>query len=429
MPSIELEIKKENFLHHQFEFLIADDPIVALVSGFGAGKTYGFLRKVLINHIYNVRDVDDKSNGWVLYPTLDLAAELFVEDFKILLEDFDIEYNYNSSVGRFSTAYGWIKIYTLEQPNRMVGANLTYVGIDEFDTVKPSKALECFRKAIGRLRGCENPKLFIVTTPEGFRATYHIFIENPKPSQKIIYAKTIDNPYLPKTYIDLLKEQYDPKLLEAYMNGKFVNLTSGTVYYSFDREKHVRKNDLEVQNNIPINFCFDFNVFPYSVSWNQILNHENIVFLGEWVSKSHSNTDEACLEIIKLLPADADVVIYGDASGRNGAANSNVSNYQIIDSIFKNYFKSVSYKVPTSNPAVRDRINCVNNKISKNHVTFNKSCVKLILDHEQVVWNEKGNEIDKSNILRTHSTDGSGYFFWVEYPIVNFRKETITKSY
>ena len=257
---MQLEIAKENFLPHQFEFLTSNVQILALVSGFGAGKTYAFLRKALINHLFNVREVDGKSNGWILYPTLDLANELFVEDFKILLEDLEIDYVYNASLGRFKSAYGWLKIYTLEQPGRMVGANLTYGGIDEFDTVRTSKALECYRKIIGRLRGCKVPQLFIVTTPEGFKATYNIFVEKAKASQKLIHAKTTDNHHLPDNYIKMLEEQYDPKLLKAYLDGQFVNLTSGSVYYAFDREIHVAKEYMEIMNGYPVNICIDFNV-------------------------------------------------------------------------------------------------------------------------------------------------------------------------
>lgn len=425
--SDQLVIDKKNFLPHQFDFLSSKTKIIALVSGFGAGKTYAFLRKVLINHLFNLR-IDGYSNGWVIYPTLELANELFVEDFKLLLEDMEIEYNWNAQKGRFRTCYGVIKIYTLEQPNRMVGANLTYVGFDEFDTVKTNKAMECYRKAIGRLRGNDTPELFIVTTPEGFKATYQIFVENKKDSQQIIHARTEDNPYLPKTYVEMLKEQYDPKLLKAYLEGQFVNLTSGSVYYAFNRKLHVNDSEMPIMNGYPVNICFDFNVYPYSLSWNQVLNDENIRFLGEWVSKQHSNTYEACDEVMKKLPRDIDVVIYGDASGRSGAANSNMTNYQIINDKFSNYFKSVSYRVPKANPAVKDRINCFNSKLAKNHVTFNSSCTNLILDLEQVVWNEKGTELDKADIKRTHSSDGAGYHIALDFPIQDFRKELKTKS-
>lgn len=427
---MQLIVKEKNFLPHQFKFINSDAPLLALVCGYGAGKTYGFLRKTLMNMLFNKRDDNNKSNGWILYPSLDLANELFVEEYKILLYNLNIDFEFNIQKGRFITDYGSIKIYTLDQPNKMVGANLTYVGIDEFDTVKMSKALECYRKAIGRLRGNKHPQLFLVTTPEGFKATHKIFVEDREKSKtrmELIHAKTTDNIHISDNYINLLKDQYDPRLLKAYLDGQFVNLTSGAVYYSFDREKHVLDSDMPLQNGFPVNICFDFNVYPYSVSWNQKLAYDNIRWLGEWVSKRHSNTEEACQEIIKKLPRDIDVVIYGDASGRSGSASSNVTNYQIIDAIFKEYFTTVSYRVPNSNPSVKDRINCVNAKLSKNHVTFNPSCVKLIQDWEQVVWNEKGTELDKSNIARTHSSDGAGYFFHLEFPIQDFRNELKTE--
>lgn len=414
-----LTLNAKDYSPHQFQFLKSKAQILALVTGFGAGKTYAFRRKCLINHLFNISPESGLSNGWVIYPTLELAHELFVEDFKILLQDLEIPFNWNVQRGRFKTPYGTIKIYTLEQPKRMVGANLTWCGFDEFDTVKTSQALLCFQKAVGRMRGNATPQIFIVTTPEGFKATYKLFVENKKPSHELIRGRTEDNKHLDENYLRLLREQYDPILLKAYMEGQFVNLESGQVYYSFNRELHVAKENIAVNPTLPLNFCFDFNVFPYSVSWNQEYNREHIRWLGEWVSKAHSNTHEACAAITAMLPRDLDVVVYGDASGRSGSANSNLTNYQIIDSVFRNHFKDLTYHVPTSNPAVKDRINCFNLKLSKNHLVFNPSCVKLIQDLEQVVWNEKGNELDKSDIHRTHSSDGAGYYISYNFPIID----------
>lgn len=418
-----LTINADDYSPHQYEFLIDDSPILGLVCGFGAGKTHAFLRKTLINHIFKKRIDDNVSNGWIIYPTLDLANEVFVEPFKELLESVNIDFDWNVAKNRFKTKYGHIRIYTLEQPDRMVGANLTYAGIDEFDTVKMNKALQCFRKIIGRLRGCEKPQLYIVTTPEGYKATYHIFVERKRDGQRLIQAKTIDNPHLPAGYIDSLRGQYDEKMLKAYLEGQFVNLTSGQVYYPFDRKVHVDKEDKPYMANYPIAICFDFNIYPYSVVWAQKYNDENIRFLGEWVSVSHSNTYEACEEIMKKLPNDVDVIVYGDASGRSGAASSNLTNYQIIDQKFRNYFKSVSYRVPQANPAVRDRINAVNGKLAKNHIILNPACVKLALDFEQVTWNDKGTELDKGNIERTHISDAAGYFINIECPISDIRNK------
>lgn len=426
---MQLSIDKKNLLLHQFEFLTNPAPIKALVCGYGAGKTYAFLRKTLINHIIRKRDDTGLSEGWILYPTLELAEDVFVDDFRALLDKVNIKHKYNKQNRVIKSNYGKIKIYTMEKPERIVGSNLTYAGVDEFDTAVISKGLKTYKKILGRLRGCSNTELYIVTTPEGFSSTYNIFVENPKESQLLIQAKTTDNPFLPENYIESLREQYDPRLLKAYLDGQFVNLNAGSVYYSFNRDNHVTKEKQNIEKNLPLNLCFDFNVYPYCVSWNQVLNDNNIKFIGEWVSKTHSNTAEACNEIIKILPRDLDVVIYGDASGRSGSANSNMTNYQIIDNIFKNHFKSVLYKVKRSNPAIRDRINCVNNQFSKNNIVISENCPKLILDLEQVVWNKNSSDLDKSNIERTHITDGLGYFIDYEYPIHKPNHQEKTKMW
>jgi hypothetical protein len=47
----------------------------------------------------------------------------------------------------------------------------------------------------------------------------------------------------------------------------------------------------------------------------------------------------------------------------------------------------------------------------------------LIQDLEQVTWNEKGNELDKSNIKRTHISDALGYFLNVEFPLIDTKTQ------
>src|SRR6056300_1501622 len=129
-----LNFRKSSYSPHQWKFLTCESQIKALVSGFGAGKTHIFLRECLKQHITNKRDSDGLSAGWVLYPTLDLAQDLFIDDFKLLLEKQNIPYQFSVKHNKFKTAYGSIRIYTLEKPERMVGSNLTWCGIDEFDT-------------------------------------------------------------------------------------------------------------------------------------------------------------------------------------------------------------------------------------------------------------------------------------------------------
>lgn len=411
-----LKIRKEDYLPHQYDFLCCQNKIKALVSGFGAGKTYVFLRECLKQHITNRRDDDGLSAGWVIYPTLDLARDLFVDDFKALLEKKQIQYEYHVQDMTFKTVYGKIKIYTLEKPERMVGSNLTWVGFDEFDTTKTEKSLEGFKKAIARLRGNDKACLFIVTTPEGFKATYKIFVEEENKDKMIFHAKTTDNPHLPQNYIDLLYQEYDPRLIKAYIDGQFVNLQSGNVYYGFNRDINVVDN-LVIDNNLPLNIFFDFNVYPLSAGYGQHKNAEDIRIIGECVMKGHSDTWALCDELKKQLPKDSNVVIYGDASGSSKSTKNHLSDYQIIDNEFRSYFKTISYRVPKSNGAIKHRVDCVNAKLSKSYLKINKCCTKLIRDYEQVCYTDKG-DIDGSNIELTHISDASGYYINTEFPII-----------
>jgi hypothetical protein len=417
-----LKIRKSAYLPHQYEFLTCQSVIKALVSGYGGGKTYIFLRECLKQHITNRRESDNLSQGWVLYPTLDMAQDLFVDEFKILLDNKNIVYEYSAKKLTFTTIYGKIKIYTLEKPERMVGANLTWCGIDEFDTARESKSMAAFKKVLGRLRGNNKACLFIVTTPEGFSSTYKIFVENASLleddiQKTIIHAKTTDNPYLPESYIKLLKSQYDERMLDAYLNGQFVNLNTGSVYYGFKRDRNVASYEVKIDNNLPLELFFDFNVFPMSAGLAQSKNEQDIRIIKEWVLKGHSSTWDMCNVIKNDLDRDHDVIIYGDASGSAKSSNSDVSDYQIIDQELGSYFRSTEYQVPKANIAVRNRVNCVNAKLQKEYIKINKDCVKLIKDFEQVTFTEKG-DIDKSNIELTHISDACGYYIATKYPII-----------
>ena len=236
---MKLQMTKSNYFPHQWEFLTSDKTINGLVAGMGSGKTWVFLKKTLYNLIKrkNGRGV---SNGWIIYPTLSLAEELFVEPFIELLDEIGIKYKYNQSKHKFTTPAGNIKIYQLQKPQRIIGAELTYIGFDEFDIESWKNCDIAFKKAIGRIRGTEEPEIYIVSTPEGYKYLYKIFVEDANDDRKLVKGKTTDNTYLPEKYITLLETNYDDNLLQAYRDGEFINLQSGSTYYSFDRETHIR---------------------------------------------------------------------------------------------------------------------------------------------------------------------------------------------
>ena len=141
-----LQLYKEDYLPHQWEFLTSKKPIKGLISGYGSGKTYIFIRQIFVNHLTKLNK-EGFSNGWVIYPTYELAEELFVEPMREIFESKGIKYKYNVQKHKFKTPYGTIKIYQLQKPQRIVGAELTYIGFDEFDVESWKNCDIAFKKS------------------------------------------------------------------------------------------------------------------------------------------------------------------------------------------------------------------------------------------------------------------------------------------
>ena len=410
MKSKPMTLNPSNYFPAHWDFLTnkKNARIKAYVGGFGSGKTFSFLTETFINLI-GKKNKDGKSNGLILYPTYNLADSVFVEPFREILERNGIAYTYNIASHKFKTSYGNIQIYQTRYPQRIVGASYTYIGIDELDIETFKVAETTVQKALGRLRGCDDAILYITTTPEGFGYTYHLMVEQFNDSKLLVHGKTTDNKYLPESYIQSLRDNYDDRLLEAYINGNFVNLTQGATYYGFDRELHV--GECKYNPNLPIHCGQDFNCDPLSSTISQIYPNGQVKVIKE-ITLSHGGdgdlpTQRMCDTIRQMFPNN----IYYSYPDATGAAKNSSARYSDISIIRQNKF---IVKVAHINPRVINRVNAVNNQLNKNNILIDKSCTGLIKDLEQVTNKTGTREIDKSNHNLSHLSDAFGYFLnWI----------------
>ncbi len=111
--------------------------------------------------------------------------------------------------------------------------------------------------------------------------------------RKLIRMRSADNPYLPQDFIERLQANYDPSLLQAYLEGQFCNLTTGQVYDRFDRSKHVTTQIPDVSRE-PLRVGVDFNVGNMSAVIGVRLG-ENLLLIDE-ISGAH-DTDAMAQEI------------------------------------------------------------------------------------------------------------------------------------
>ena len=411
MESKTLTIHKADYFPHQWAFLTSKKKINGYVGGFGSGKTHSFLHKTFINHLTR-KNSDGISNGWIIYPTYALAQDVFIPPFLQILEEKGIPYQYNRSSHTIKTMYGNIRIFQMVKPDKIVGVSLSYVGFDEFDISSHRYCEIAFNKAIGRMRDCENPEIYITTTPEGFRFSYDLFVTKKDENKFYVRGSTKDNVYLPKGYVDLLEQNYDKNLLKAYRDGHFVNLQQGSTY-QFNRATNVQA--VQYDRSKPIRVGIDWNVDPEACVLSQIYEQQPQVRVFDCIALTHSGggdllTERMVNEIKRKYP-NSEYIAYPDATGHKRGSSAMFSD---IDLLIKGGFKVKALK---TNPRVIDRVNSVNKQLDGN-IIIDPKCKGLVEDFEKTCNKEGTRDIDKSNKALTHFTDAFGYFIYWEYPTI-----------
>lgn len=319
----------------------------------------------------------------------------------------------------------------VDEFERLRGTNLAWFGLDELTYTQE----EAWLRLEGRLRDPKATRLcgFAVWTPKGYDWVYRRFIADKVGGYQTVLARPFENRYLldriPDFY-DHLKDSYDQKFYEQEALGSYLNMTGGTVYSTFSRGTHI--TELSVLPHLPLFWTMDFNVDPMSSLIVQMA-YGKVRVLDEIVLRN-ATTNEACEEFLKRYPKhDAGVVVYGDASGFHNQTTG-ASDYEMVREYFQIHSTTpVQYRVPKSNPSVRERINLTNARLlsaaGEVGLAVDKKCKELIKDFEQVAYKAETNLIDKDrDRLRTHLSDALGYLLWQEcraLPVVGERPQRL----
>lgn len=385
-------------LPHQFD-LIEDTTtrILGLVSGYGAGKTYGVARKACTLALLN-----PGADGIVTEPNFPLLTQILIPEMEVALAEFGIPFTYNKAEGIFYCRVEGQKTRiickSMERYDRLIGINAAWIILDEFDTAKTELAYLAFQKLLGRLRAGNVRQMVIVSTPEGFRAMYRVFVTEAGEGRRLIKARTADNKHLPPDYIPSLRATYPDQLIDAYLDGNFVNLTSGTVYSYYKREAH--RSTEAIRPNEPLHIGQDFNV----------QNMASVICVERddgWHAVAELSGLQDTPHLIRVVQerfAGHHVTIYPDASGKSRkTVNASESDISLLRQA------KFRVKVDDSNPAVKDRILAVNTGFDKRRLWINDAkCPSLAEALEQQAYDKNG-EPDKSG-GHDHQVDALGYF-------------------
>lgn len=312
---------------------------------------------------------------------------------------------------------GRIVFRTMERPERIVGYEVAHSILDELDTLPLDKARDVWNKVIARNRQkCKMANtVAVATTPEGFRFVYERWVKDPSPGYVMFKAKTLDNARnLPEGYIDNLTNSYSSNLLAAYLDGEFVNLTSGSVYPEFDRKLNASTET--IQQGEVLHVGMDFNVTNMSAVIH-VLRKDEPHAVTELTGIYDTPT---MAQVLKDKFQGHRLMIYPDASGNaRKTVNASESDHAIL--------RSAGFQVCVNgrNPRVKDRILSVNHMINaqgiRRYLVNPETCPSLVESLEKQSYDKNGEPDKKSGF--DHVLDAAGYFIVYRYPMMHNRPQ------
>jgi hypothetical protein len=391
----------------QSKFLALDTKYSAFVAGYGSGKTViGSIAQCIdywehpkVNQGYfaptypQIRDI--------FYPTIEEVA--YWMGFRVEIKSGDKEVSFYE--GR--RYRGTTICRSMERPETIIGFKIGHALVDEMDVMPTAKAENAWNKIIARMRYQDAPnKIDVTTTPEGFKFVYRRFKELGGASYGMVQASTYDNEdNLPADYIDSLVETYPQELIDAYLHGQFVNLTSGTVYYGYDRLEN--DSDEEIRDGDLLRIGMDFNVGNMSACIYVVRGD-----VWHMVSELSGIFDTpAMVHTIKQKWPVHSIRVYPDASGKNRkSVDASTSDIALLENA------GFAVYANRSNPFVKDRVLSSNKAFQDKRVMINqRKCHETAKCLEQLAYDSNGEPDKKSNI--DHLPDAATYPIAFEMPI------------
>lgn len=386
----------------------------ALVAGYGSGKTFIGSKRAIALAIQNAPRIGDENlvPHLMVSPSYKIAKRTIIPTVRALLSGKqtihpDLWWRYRKSEHEFEIRYrgrdARIWIGSGDDPDSLKGPNVGSAGIDE-PFIQDEDVLD---QVYARIRHPDAlvQELFLTGTPEQLNWGYDICEGDRKDDFDtfVIHASTRENTVLGSGYARRLEKGFSNTAAKAYVDGQFINLTGGRVYYGFSKDRNVVRIP-DPGHELVVGMDFNVNPMAAVVFWR---NGNHLHAISE-VELPNADTDYMC-QYLKDNFVDKDGVcrvqtVYPDATGRarKTSQNRGRSDFSIIES------HGFEIDAPPANPLRRDRENAVNGKFSPRDgeptLTVDPSCKRLISYFNKYTYAEMHKQKNMSHLL-----DAFGY--------------------
>lgn len=317
------------------------------------------------------------------------------------------------------------KLRSLELSMAVVEETTENVGDDE-------NAYHEIVMRVGRLPKIKQNVIINATNPDApSHWAYDYFIEPNSGGKKhktrhVYYSRTEDNPFLPKQYIEKLKENMSPMMARRMLYGEWIELAKDIIYHQYLRDRNYRTTKYKIVPGLPLMLCYDFNIGigkPMSVvigqhhPWDDSYHWFNEVIIQG--SRTEDTLEELSAKGMFELDHNPIIEVYGDATGEARSTNSRHSDYDIIRKYLANYQRKdkkvlpFSINIPRANPPVRDRHNIVNaycfNALGQIRFYVYDKCAVLDKGMRLTALKKGASYIEDDSNEYQHSTTAVGY--------------------
>lgn len=287
------------------------------------------------------------------------------------------------------------------------------------------------RMRVGRATHVPEHVILAATNPsDPSHPAYEYFIQSTNPLRHTYYSITSDNPFLPKSYIDGLKDTLSPKEARRMLEGEWIELTKDVVYYNYQSSKNFVEKPRRVDPNYPLDIFFDFNIGvgkPMSAGIGQHIGGIYHIIKTFIVEGARTNDILEEMNNHGVFDHNNLIRVFGDASGKNRDTRSKRSDYDIIQDYLSER-SNFQMLVPRANPPIRTRHNLVNSKCENAKNEIQLLVYKEAQDADKGMRLTKllknSNYVEDDSFEFQHITTAVGY--WICATTVKTKRRTKT---
>jgi len=387
-------------------------------------------REVALHQAFNHAN----SLTWIVTPTREMGKDIHWTQLKRRCEDLNWNYKVNETELSITNTDNNSKIFikTADKPDRLRGRGLDLVIPDEFASMDQSVWSEILRPALSDKKG----KALFISTPAGHDVLYELYKNSDKETNwRGWHYKTIDSPFIDADEIEQARKELDERTFKQEYEASF-DTGGNPPYYAFNTT--LNASQYQLQTNIPLIVACDFNATEKPMSWviGQRLTEygQDVTHWTKAFSYTFTNTStmsDILLEYLKDYSFPA-IIFYGDYAGKKDTSNSSYSDWEIIESKFRN--KTGFEKRVKPCKSIRDSVASTNARLCntqglRRQFANMNECTALVKDWELCKWKENSRELEEKDAMRGHACRAVDYYNDFEYPIKGVSKTEIRKGF